>query len=91
MTLVILDNKTVAMTGGQPTIRSSSDLEALVRGLGLTAAHMHVLEVHPRRMAENTEILRREVDHRGLSVIIAVRECVETAKRSKQEKAAASA
>jgi indolepyruvate ferredoxin oxidoreductase alpha subunit len=91
MTLVILDNKTVAMTGGQPTIRSSSDLEALVRGLGPPAAHMHVLEVHPRRMAENTEILRREVDHRGLSVIIAVRECVETAKRSKQEKAAASA
>jgi TPP-dependent indolepyruvate ferredoxin oxidoreductase alpha subunit len=40
-------------------------------------------------MAENTEILRREVNHRGLSVIIGVRECIETAKRSKQEKSAA--
>jgi indolepyruvate ferredoxin oxidoreductase alpha subunit len=91
MTLLILDNKTVAMTGGQPTIRSSSDLETLVRGLGVPPDHLHVLEAHPRRMAENTEVLRREVNHRGLSVIIGVRECIETAKRSKQEKAAASA
>jgi indolepyruvate ferredoxin oxidoreductase alpha subunit len=91
MTLLILDNKTVAMTGGQPTIRSSSDLEALVRGLGVPPDHLHVLEAHPRRMAENTAVLRREVNHRGLSVIIGVRECIETAKRSKQERTAASA
>jgi TPP-dependent indolepyruvate ferredoxin oxidoreductase alpha subunit len=42
-------------------------------------------------MAENTEILRREVNHRGLSVVIGVRECIETAKRSRQEQAAAGA
>jgi indolepyruvate ferredoxin oxidoreductase alpha subunit len=91
MTLVILDNKTVAMTGGQPTIRSSSELEALVRGLGVPPEHLHVLEAHPRHVPANTEILRREVEYRGLSVVIAVRECIETAKRGKREKAAASA
>jgi indolepyruvate ferredoxin oxidoreductase alpha subunit len=91
MTLLILDNKTVAMTGGQPTIRTSSELEALVRGLGVPPDHLHVVEAHPRRMAENTAILRREVEHRGLSVIIGVRECIETAKRSKQERSAVSA
>jgi indolepyruvate ferredoxin oxidoreductase alpha subunit len=91
MTLIILDNKTVAMTGGQPTIRTSSELEAVVRGLGVPPDHMHVVEAHPRRTAENTEILRREVNHRGLSVIIGVRECIETAKRGKQEKSAAAA
>jgi indolepyruvate ferredoxin oxidoreductase, alpha subunit len=91
MTLIILDNKTVAMTGGQPTLRSSSELEAVVRGLGVPPAHLHVVEAHPRRMAENTEILRREVNHRGLSVVIGVRECIETAKRSKQERTAAAA
>ena len=91
MTLLILDNKTVAMTGGQPTIRTSSQLEALVRGLGVPPDHMHVVEAHPRRMAENTEILRREVNHRGLSVIIGVRECIETVKRGKQEQSAAAA
>jgi indolepyruvate ferredoxin oxidoreductase alpha subunit len=91
MTLIILDNKTVAMTGGQPTLRSSSELEAVVRGLGVPPAHLHVVEAHPRRMAENTEILRREVNHRGLSVVIGVRECIETAKRTKQEMTAAAA
>jgi indolepyruvate ferredoxin oxidoreductase alpha subunit len=91
MTLVILDNKTVAMTGGQPTIRTSSELESLVRGLGVPPDHLHVLEVHPRRTAELTEILRREVHHKGLSVVIGVRECIETAKRSKHERIAAAA
>jgi indolepyruvate ferredoxin oxidoreductase alpha subunit len=88
MTLVILDNKTVGMTGGQPTIRPSSELEGLVRGLGVPDEHLHVLEAHPRHTAANTEVLKREVAHHGLSVIIAVRECIETVKRSKQEKAA---
>jgi pyruvate/2-oxoacid:ferredoxin oxidoreductase beta subunit len=31
--------------------------------------------------------MRRAIRHRGLSVVIAVRECIETAKRSKQEQA----
>lgn len=91
MTLLILDNKTVGMTGGQPTIRPSSELEGVVRGLGIKPDHMHVLEAHPRKTKENEEILRREVDHRGLSVIIAVRECIETVKRAKQEKTTATA
>jgi indolepyruvate ferredoxin oxidoreductase alpha subunit len=89
MTLLILDNKTVGMTGGQPTIRPSSELEGLVRGLGIPADHLHVLEAHPRHDAHNTDVLRRELAHRGLSVIIAVRECLETIKRGKQELAAA--
>jgi indolepyruvate ferredoxin oxidoreductase, alpha subunit len=90
MTLVILDNKTVGMTGGQPTIRPSSELEGLVRGLGVPEAHLHVLDAHPRNVAANTEVLKREVEHHGLSVIIAVRECIETAKRGKQDRAATS-
>ncbi|MEI6669111.1 MAG: thiamine pyrophosphate-dependent enzyme [Acidobacteriota bacterium] len=89
MTLLILDNKTVGMTGGQPTIRPSSELEGLVRALGVPDGHLHVVEAHPRHDARNTDLLRRELEHRGLSVIIAVRECLETIKRSKQEQAAA--
>jgi indolepyruvate ferredoxin oxidoreductase alpha subunit len=86
MTLLILDNKTVAMTGGQPTIRPSSGLESLVRGLGVPDDHLHVLDAHPRHTAANTEVMRRAFEHRGLSVIIAVRECIETAKRGRQIK-----
>jgi indolepyruvate ferredoxin oxidoreductase alpha subunit len=83
MTLMILDNETVAMTGGQPTIVSSSRLEKLVLGLGVDPAHFHVLDAHPKQTARNAEIIRNEMDYRGLSVIIAVRECIETARRNK--------
>ncbi len=83
--LVILDNSTVGMTGGQPTILPSSALEPLVLGLGVHPEHLHVLEAHPKRVGEMTEVLRREIRHHGLSVVIAVRECIETAKRRRRE------
>ncbi len=91
MTVLILDNKTVAMTGGQPTIRPSSGLEPLLRGLGVAPAHLHIVEAHPRRSAANTAVLKGELEHRGLSVVVAVRECIETAKRDRKQKAAATA
>ncbi len=84
MTVIILDNNTVAMTGGQTTILPSSSLEPLIRGLGVDPAHIVTMEAHRRKEAENTEILRREITHRGLSVVIAVRECIETAKHKKK-------
>jgi indolepyruvate ferredoxin oxidoreductase alpha subunit len=84
MTLVIVDNQAVAMTGGQQTVLPSSSLKPLVLGLGVPAEHCHVLKPHHTQAAANTEIIRRELEHRGLSVIIAVRECIETAKARKK-------
>jgi len=88
MTLLILDNQTVAMTGGQETLLPSTRLEQLILGLGVDPEHFHVLDAHPKNTAKNTEVLKHEIDHRGLSVVIAVRECIETAKRRKAEAAA---
>ncbi|HPR63229.1 MAG TPA: thiamine pyrophosphate-dependent enzyme [Thermoanaerobaculia bacterium] len=84
MTLIILDNETVGMTGGQPTVLPSSRLETIVKGVGVDPDHLQIIEAHRKYAEKNTEILRREVSHHGLSVIIAVRECLETAKRSKK-------
>jgi indolepyruvate ferredoxin oxidoreductase alpha subunit len=84
MTLIILDNGTTAMTGGQPTILPSSRIQPLVLGLGVDPTHCHVLSAHHRHTAENVEIIRREVEHPGLSVIITVRECIETLKTKKK-------
>ncbi len=84
MTLIILDNETTAMTGGQPTILPSSRLEPLVLGLGVDPAHVHVLEAHHRHAERNREVIHRELAHPGLSVIIAVRECIETLKAKKR-------
>lgn len=80
MTLVILDNETVGMTGGQPTILPSSRLEKLVLALGVEPEQFHVLKAHPKSEAKNTEVIRSAIAHEGLSVIIMVRECIETAK-----------
>jgi indolepyruvate ferredoxin oxidoreductase alpha subunit len=84
MTLIILDNETVAMTGGQPTILPSSRLEGLILGLGLNPERLHILEAHPKREEQNAEILRREIAHEGLSVVVMVRECIETVRKKKR-------
>jgi indolepyruvate ferredoxin oxidoreductase alpha subunit len=84
MTLIILDNETTAMTGGQPTILPRTRIEPLVRGLGVDPAHCHVIMAHHKDTEKNREVIRKEVEHPGLSVIIAVRECIETIKVKKQ-------
>jgi indolepyruvate ferredoxin oxidoreductase alpha subunit len=84
MTLLILDNETVAMTGAQPTILPESRLKPIVLGLGVDPAHFHHLEVHPRRTKELADVIRKEMEHPGLSVIVAVRQCIVSARREKQ-------
>ncbi len=84
MTLIILDNETTAMTGGQPTILQPSRIEQIALGIGVDPAHCHVIAAHHRDTEKNREIIRKEIEHRGLSVIIAVRECIETLKAKKQ-------
>lgn len=84
MTLLILDNEATAMTGGQEPLLHSGRLAEVVRGLGVPADHFHVLRAHPSQLEKNEAILRREVDHPGLSVLLLKRECIETLKRKKR-------
>jgi indolepyruvate ferredoxin oxidoreductase alpha subunit len=85
MTLIILDNETVAMTGTQPTVLPSSRLETLILGLGVDPVHFHIVDAHPKKTDEIADLIRRELDHRGLSVILAVRTCLEEARKKKKE------
>ena len=85
MTLLILDNETVGMTGGQSTIIASPKLKNIVLGLGVEPEHVHVVDAHRRNDAENTRIIRREIEHPGVSVVIAVRECIQTVRYEKDE------
>ncbi len=84
VTVIIVDNQTVAMTGGQ---RSSAEdrLVPLCTGLGVAPEHVRVIEPLPNRHTQNVAVLREEVDHPGPSVIIARRECVQTARRRVQK------
>ncbi|MDD5646454.1 MAG: thiamine pyrophosphate-dependent enzyme [Candidatus Bipolaricaulis sp.] len=81
ITVIIVDNLTVAMTGGQ---RSAAEnrLASICRGLGVEDAHIRVIEPHPRNHAKNVAVLDEEIRHPGPSVIIAQRECIQTARRA---------
>jgi indolepyruvate ferredoxin oxidoreductase alpha subunit len=88
MTVAILDNSIVAMTGCQDTMVPSDKLEALIRGLGVDPDHLVVLETKKQLVEENAKLLRKEIEYPGLSVVIFRRECLEAArKRMKAKKA----
>ena len=89
MTLLILDNETVGMTGQQPTALPDTRLGPIIEGLGVDPDHLHLVPTHPKRTDEFTELLRSELEHDGLSVIVGVRECIVAARKRKAvEKAA---
>jgi indolepyruvate ferredoxin oxidoreductase alpha subunit len=76
MTVLILDNATVAMTGTQDSMASGDTLLEILRGLGVSSDHLHVIDPLPRRHAENVDLIKREIAHRGLSVIVPQRACI---------------
>jgi len=83
MTVIILDNSTVAMTGGQPSYASGDRLLRMIEGLGVAKEHIRVIEPLPKNWERNALIMKEEFAHNGLSVIVAVRECLEEAKKKK--------
>ncbi|MDL2229108.1 thiamine pyrophosphate-dependent enzyme [Treponema sp. OttesenSCG-928-L16] len=88
MTLIILDNSIVAMTGCQETMLPSSRLREVILGIGADPDHVAELEAKKQLLEENTARLRKEIEYRGLSVIIFKRECLEAfRKRRKAESA----
>ncbi len=89
MTLVILDNCTTAMTGGQPTFASGDQLFKIVEGLGVPKEHIRTIIPLPKHHAENVKVFQEEISHKGISVVVAVRECLEEAKRKNKAGGAA--
>jgi indolepyruvate ferredoxin oxidoreductase, alpha subunit len=81
MTVFILDNGTVGMTGGQTTMINGEKLAALVRGLGVPSEHVHMIRAHRKEHEANLALIKREIAYEGLSVIIPERECIQTAKK----------
>jgi len=83
VTIIILDNSSVAMTGCQPTILGSEKLKNLILGCGVNQDHLLELEAKPGLVDENSVKLRREIECRGLSVVIFRRECLEAFRKKK--------
>lgn len=80
ITVIISDNLTTAMTGGQDSA-GTNKFEAICRGLGVSDEHLKVVVPLPKNMEEITRILREEINYKGVSVIIPRRECLQTLNR----------
>ena len=85
ITVIISDNLTTAMTGGQDSA-GTNKFEAICLGLGVEPEHVRVVVPLPKNMEEITRILREEIQYEGVSVIIPRRECIQTLQRHLKEK-----
>ncbi|MBN1563109.1 MAG: indolepyruvate ferredoxin oxidoreductase [Anaerolineae bacterium] len=81
--IFIVDNQTTAMTGGQHHA-GTGHLENIAIGLGVPEDHVRVITPLPRQHADNVKVITEELNYEGVSVIIARRECIETAKRHRK-------
>jgi indolepyruvate ferredoxin oxidoreductase, alpha subunit len=83
VTVIISDNSTTGMTGGQPS-HATNRLTAICRGLGVEEEH--IIEINPlkKNHEKNSAIIAGELKYEGVSVIISSRECIQTAIRRKK-------
>ncbi|NLV52281.1 MAG: indolepyruvate ferredoxin oxidoreductase [Bacteroidales bacterium] len=84
ITVVISDNLTTGMTGGQDSA-GLNKYEAICKGLGVDPEHVRVVVPLPKNMPEITRVLKEEIEYHGVSVIIPRRECIQTAARHARE------
>ncbi len=80
MTILILDNDLVGMTGGQPSL-SSGRLESIVRGIGVPDDHMKILTPLKKHHEENVKAIAAELRYEGISVVICSRSCIHIRRR----------
>jgi indolepyruvate ferredoxin oxidoreductase alpha subunit len=85
VTIVISDNSTTGMTGGQKS-QATGRIEQICKGIGVEHEHLKVIVPLRKNHEKNVRILKNEFEYKGVSVIIALRECIQTlAKRNRSE------
>jgi len=85
ITVVILDNSTTGMTGGQPSA-GLGKLEDICKGVGVDEKHIRVINPIRKYHEENVNVFKEELSFQGVSVIIPRRECIQTLNRRLKEK-----
>ncbi|MFW6370252.1 MAG: thiamine pyrophosphate-dependent enzyme [Bacteroidota bacterium] len=80
VTIIISDNSTTGMTGGQKS-SATGRLQQICLGLGVEPEHLKMLVPLKKNHEKNVDALKAELAYNGVSVIIAQRECIQTAAR----------
>ncbi|MDO9138466.1 MAG: thiamine pyrophosphate-dependent enzyme, partial [Lutibacter sp.] len=84
ITVIISDNSAIAMTGAQDSA-ASGRLISICKGLGIEEDHLKVITPLHKNLQENIDIIRDEINYKGVSVIIAQRPCVQLPKEKKDK------
>ncbi len=80
VTVLILDNRVVGMTGQQPS-QALDQVERLVRGMGIPEAQLQVLTPLPKQHDANVKAVEAALQHPGPSVVVFKRECIQSLRR----------
>ena len=80
VTILILDNRVVGMTGQQPS-QALDQVERMVLGMGIPEAQLQVLTPLPKQHEANVKALESALRHPGPSVVVFRRECVQSLRR----------
>ncbi|MDE5814669.1 MAG: indolepyruvate ferredoxin oxidoreductase, partial [Muribaculaceae bacterium] len=78
--VIISDNLTTGMTGGQDS-QGTGKIEDICLGLGVNPEHLHTIDSLPKNHDEMVALFKNAIDHKGLSVVISRRECIQTGRR----------
>lgn len=85
ITIVISDNESVSMTGGQDS-SAFGKIESICIGIGVDPAHIHTIVPLRKNHDEMVRLFSQEFAYEGVSVIIPRRECIQRAGRRKRNK-----
>jgi len=80
VTVIISDNSTTGMTGGQES-HATNRLFEICRGIGVEEEHLREMNPLRKHHDENMKMVADELAYEGVSVIVAQRECIQTASR----------
>lgn len=84
ITVVISDNETTGMTGGQKS-SAVGRLESICRGIGVAEEHIRIITPLRKNHEENVRVIKEELDYNGISVLISRRECIQTASKKRRK------
>ncbi len=81
--ILIVDNETVAMTGGQNS-SAKGRIEKICEGIGVEPEHTRFFVPLKKNHDQIVQIIREEIEYNGVSVIIGRRECVQRIAKTKK-------
>lgn len=84
ITIIISDNESISMTGGQDSA-AFKRIESICEGIGVEKEHIISLMPVPKKHNELCDIIKKELDYNGVSVIVPRRICIQKGTRRAKE------